>query len=141
MPRTTKVKVESLLNPGEDYDGTSDLTPFIASANNAVSWCVANAVAYGRPAIDTTSAEDMEAWLAAGLYCMSDQQQSNEVAGKSNAQFRGQSGKLSEHNNYITTACMLDPSKLLKAFLDNRIAGVSWLGRPPSLQTDYVYRN
>ena len=142
--RVTEEDVAAIMLPGEDWDGTSPLAPFIRAANRLVTWCVQNAATYGKTAMDDGSdstATDVEGWLAAGLYKMSDQQLKSSQAGRSSGQFRGESGKKSEANNYLVTACMLDTSKMLGPLLDGRIAGASWLGKLPIDQISYQDRN
>lgn len=146
MARVTEEWVKNLLLPGQDYDTVDgpSLLPFIASANRTVTFCVNNAANYGRNPMDdgtNSTAQDVEGWLAAGLYKMSDQQLKSSVAGKSSGQFRGADGKRSEANLYIQTACMMDTSKILGPLLDGRIAGASWLGKLPIDQIPYDERN
>lgn len=143
--RVSEEDVAAILEPGEDWNGTTPLAPFIAAANGMVTWCVNNAATYGKTAMDDTAttgvATHVEKWLAAGLYKMSDQQLRSSQAGRSSGQFRGQDGKRSEANLYLQTACMLDTSKTLAPLLDGRVAGASWLGKLPVDQTSYDQRN
>ncbi len=143
--RVSEEDVAALMEPGDDWNGTTPLAPFIAAANGMVTWCVNNAARYGRTAMDDTAttgiATDVEKWLAAGLYKQSDQQLKRSQAGRSSGDFRGQDGKKSEANMYLQTACMLDTSGMLAAVLDKRIAGASWLGKLPVDQTPYDQRN
>ena len=144
--RASEEAVKEVLAPGHDYDTIEgpSLTPFIRAANRAVTFCINNAANYGKTAMDDgtdSTATDVETWLAAGLYKLSDQQLKSSQAGKSSGQFRGQDGKKSEANMYLQTACMLDTSKVLGPLLDGRIAGASWLGKMPESQIPYDERN
>lgn len=142
--RTTDDYVAGILAPGHDYDTIEgpSLAPFISAANKRVTWIINNAANYGRTALDSDSAAEVEAWLAAGLYKMSDQQLKGSQAGRSSGQFRGTDGpKFSEQNLYLRTACALDTSMMLAAALDGRFAGSSWLGKTVDAQIPYDQRS
>lgn len=144
MARTNGELVKAVLAPGSDYDEVNEpsLTPFITAANQAVSWCVTNAASYGRTALTAAQALEVETWLAAGLYKLSDQQLASSQAGRSSGHFRGSGNqKASERNEYLIGACMMDVSRMLKPFLDGAVAGASWLGKAVSEQTPYRDRD
>ena len=143
MARNTEEAVKDVLAPGHDYDTIEgpSLTPFLNLANELVTQAINAAADYGRTAMSTAVATHVEAWLAAGLYKLSDQQLKSSQAGRSSGQFRGQDGKKSEANMYLQAACMADTSKVLGALLDGRIASSSWLGKLPVDQISYDQRN
>lgn len=144
MPsRTTEDYVKQILAPGHDYDTIEgpSLIPFMNAAYNRVTWIINNASNYARTPLSSTSAVEVESWLAAALYKQSDQQLKSSVAGKSSGQFRGADGKLSEANMYFQTACMLDESMMLAPALDGRFAAASWLGKTVDQQIDYDDRS
>ena len=139
--RTTQQAVTELLAPGRDYDGKSDLTLFIATANSRVNWVVANATRYGKVSPSAADCVLIETWLAAHYYKQSDQQLQSSNAGRSSGQFRGITGEGLKSTLYGRTAIGLDTSRMLTAIDEGRIASAAWVGRPPSEQTDYVDRN
>lgn len=71
MARTTKKAVQDLLLPGGDYDGKSDLTPFIDTASSIVTRVNTCAIAKGNT-LTVAELELIERWLAAHCYQQSD---------------------------------------------------------------------
>lgn len=144
--RTTKDHVKDILTPGHDYDTIENpiLDPFLTAANKLVNVVVTWPTPPTGLSLDDgvgSTAVEVEAWLAAGIYKMSDQQLKSSQAGRSSGQFRGESGKRSESNKYMEQACMLDYSRVLAPLLDGRIAGATWLGKLLSEQIPYSERD
>ena len=139
--RTTVDQVAAILAPGNDWDGKSELAPFIEAASAQVDFIVANASKYGRTALSTAQQELVERWLAAALLKMSDQQLASSVAGRSSGQFRGTSADGLCSNKYGETACLLDTSRMHKPISEGRIASAAWTGKSVPDQIDYKDRN
>lgn len=142
-PRTTKDAVVAILTPGGDYDGTSDLTPFIAAASDLVDQVLGNfQLSRTRIALSSVGKVNLETWLAAAMYAFSDQTVRSRNTGKASGQFQGnQDGAFLETNKYGRMACMIDTSRILKPLVEGRIAGIVWLGKVPSNQIPYDQRN
>jgi hypothetical protein len=140
-PRCTAEDVQAVLTPGGDYDGTSDLTVFIETASDLVDTVVA-AGGLSRTGIllSVSIQKRLETWLAAAMYCFSDQQEKSGNTGPANSQYRGQDGLFLESNMYGRMACMIDVSRILKPLVEGRVAGISWLGKTPSNQIPYYLR-
>lgn len=140
MARTTNLAVQKLLLPGGDYDGKSDLSPFVETANALVTRVDACATRKG-VTLSATELELVERWLAAHCYQQSDKgYQSRSTKGKSGS-FHGQWGKNLENTNYGQMALSLDPSGCLAALAQRQRAGGYWLGKAPSEQTPYDQRD
>lgn len=141
MARTTRALVQQVLGSSEvggDWDTRRDLTPFIDAATLAVTRVAACAVRKGL----TLTAEELEVverWLAAHLYCMSDQQYQSKST-KASATFRAAGGLNLDGSTYGQTAKSLDPSGCLAALSLQQRAGAAWLGKRPTAQTDYEDR-
>lgn len=139
--RTTKQAVIDLMAPGRDYDGRSDLTGFIATANSRINWIVANAATYRRTVPSAADLELIERWLSAHFYKQSDQQLQSSNAGRSSGSFRGMTAEGLKSTLYGRTAVGMDTTRMLSAIDEGRIAVGIWLGKAPSGQTDYVDRD
>lgn len=96
-----------------DYDGTTDLTPFIATASATVDR-VANCAIRKRQALSAVELELVERWLAAALYQCADrgyQSRSNQGA---SGQFTGETGQGYEATQYGQEAMRIDWSGCLR---------------------------
>lgn len=137
--RTTVDKVRDVLVSGKDYDGSTDLQPFIDTAvvlADRVSSLDADSI------LDSTTLERIEAWLAAHLYCTPDRPRQSLSRGGANASYQGQTGMHLESTYYGQSAMDLDFTGTLRKINGGNVrAAASWLGRPPSSQTDYVDRD
>ena len=138
--RTTSAAVELVL--GADYgalpDGTNqDLDPYIETAASIVDDLDELATSRGYDLTDA-KLELIERWLSAHAYTKSDPTyQSRSTGGRSGTFVRNP--KCPEP--YKDMALMLDPTGLLNALLNQARAGATWMGLPPSDQTDYEDRD
>ena len=139
--RTTAAAVQAVLLPGNDYDGTSSLEPFMAAANNSIDAYIVAVAQYKSVTVTSTLAELLERWLAAFFYKMSDQQYQSKNSGKSSASFRGTTGTDLSSNTYGVAVRMMDPYRVLAPLMEGRIASTVWLGKVPSEQIPYEQRN
>ena len=143
MARTNSDNVKGLLmdDYGARLDGSSpSLTPFIDSATVVIDRVDACATAKGW-ALTAAELELLERWLAAHMYCMSDQQLMSKNTLAAGATFRAQGGLNLNGSTYGQTAVALDPSGCLAAIGLRKTAGMEWLGKPPSEQTAYEDRD
>lgn len=138
MARTSSGEVQKIL--GDDYDAKRSLVPFVNSANlfiSRVSTCATN------KGVTLTNAElqDLEAWVAAHLYCMSDRTYASRSTLGASGAFHGQTGMAFDFTPYGQMAKSLDPSGCVAALGMARRVDAFWLGKPRSEQTDYVDRD
>lgn len=127
-----------------DYDSVNQpsLTPFIRTANlvtNRMNTC-ATAKDY---TLDSDLLLEIETWLAAHFYSMSDRPYSTTRTDKAYAKFQGITKMGLEASHYGQTALNLDYSGCLSIInsTTNKSVSVTWLGKPPSEQTDYEDRD
>lgn len=128
MSRTTSSSVESLL--GNNYDGASDLSRFIPTANlivNRLETLDTSGV------LSTEVKTEIESYLAAHFYTVADPLKKSESIGRSSASYNDRS--------YLEVAKALDFSGNLGYVMSGREATMDWLGLPPSGQTDYEDRD
>lgn len=143
MSRTSVASVKTLLRNGatdSDYDGTSDLSPYIDSANAVVSRVATCATSRG-VTLSSTELELIERWLAAHFYAMSDQTIESKKTGERAAKFHGKTGMRFEATKYGQSAINIDVSGCLASMNRGGLSQVVWLGFPPSEQTDYDQRD
>lgn len=144
MARTSAAAVKLVLrlgSQGGDYDDANspDLTPFIDAASAMVDDAVT--CASDRDiTIDSTRAELIERWLAAHFYATSDKTYQSKSTEGASASFTGQTAMYLESTLYGQHAMRLDKSGCLSAAggAERKTARAKWLGKRPSLQTDYV---
>lgn len=116
MARTTAAAVQGIL--GRNYDGQSDLTPWIAAATKLV-----DRVADSDDPPDSDTLELIERFIAAHYYTVMDPLFSSKNTGKSSAKFMDRS--------YLDVAIQLDPSATVSAITSDdgpKVASAIWLG-------------
>lgn len=132
--RTNPDLVKSVLLADYDSVGHPSLLPFITAANRLVtrvSTCATNK----NMSLSTGLLTDIETWLAAHFYVMSDRAFSEEKSLSASGKYQGQTGKGLEASSYGQTAMILDYSGCLSAIDKNKIVSVKWLGKKSSEQT------
>lgn len=133
--RTTQSAVEAIL--GDNYDASTDLSPFISTAVAITDKLVAlDTENY----LTTSLKERIEAYLAAHYYQHHDQNVTAKTVGKSSDKYSGEYGMGFKSTRYGQTALELDLTGQL-ATIGKRKPKVKWLGLPPSEQTDYRDRD
>ncbi len=137
--RTDDDAVKDVLQGDYDTDAAPSLASRIKAASLVVDRVVACALAKGTP-LTSGEAEVLETWLAAHMYCMSDQQYQSRSTGGGSGSFKGQGGMRLEQTTYGQTCLMLDPSGCLNAQNAQNSADMLWLGKNPSSQIDYEDR-
>lgn len=138
--RTNSGAVQGVLEGGGDYNGTTSLLPYIATANVMVSRAATCATNKG-VTLTATELELMERWLAAHFYVCSDQTLAEETTERAKGVYHGSTGLYLDSSRYGQTAQSLDVSGCLAAIGKRQRVGVKWLGKRPSDQTDYVDRD
>jgi hypothetical protein len=146
MGRTNTTLVQNLLGVNYDTVRNPDLQQFIDSADvivNRVVQCAAAKSQAGGMINFTLSdgfigseAEIVERWLAAHLYCQQDQMYASKNTEAAAASFQGQWGLDLDSTNYGRSAMIADFSGCLNAIAKRKFASATWLGLPPSAQTD-----
>lgn len=138
MARTTSASVQDIL--GNNYDGSTSLTPFIDTATAIVDR-VETCAADRDKALTDAELELIERWLAAHCYQQMDQGYASKSTDGAGASFHGQTGMHLESTKYGQMALRLDWSGCLTAIGSRQTARMAWLGKAPSAQTDYVNRD
>ena len=121
------------------------IAPFQAAAN-ALTDKVSSNDSGGL--LNETLLTEIERYLTAGLYAIRDQIYSEKKTADAMAVFQtGQSaeGPLNQ-NDYLRTAMLLDLTGYLADLNQQAVkgvvdAGITWLGKPPSEQVDYINRD
>ena len=143
MPRTSDSLVGEIITTGlDDLGNKIPLAGFIQAANVLTSRVVNCASAKGVP-LTAEEARVLETLLAAHFYAHRDQLYTSKSTMDASASFQGQFGMGLKSTQYGQTALSLDPSGCLSA-IDARIGvrpTLTWLGKAPSEQIDYVDRD
>lgn len=130
MARTTSTAVQGVL--GRDYDGSTDLTPYIDIASALVDQVVvcaaAKSIAYG---FTDAVLEVIERWMAANYYTIMDPTYKARATASASGTFN------KNPDAYKDAAIDLDPTGCLNALLKRQRAGAVWLGKYPSDQIPY----
>lgn len=133
---------EILLNDyGPKEDGTlPDLTPRIRAASLLVDQIVAlgaagHCVTALIPSTDLLT--EIETYLAAHLYCVSDRIYTSRSTQGASGSFAGQVTNKLESSFYGQTAMILDTSGILTALNKRAVLRAVWLGKTLSEQTNY----
>lgn len=135
MPRTTEGKVQDLL--GDDYDSAAprQLKRFVTGANLIINGLVDTAAEQG---VTISSAElvELETWIAAYLYTLSDRLYTSRSTQGASGSFRQE-----KENEYLTGAKAIDSSGLLATVMSGASLGGAWLGKTLSEREEYDDRN
>jgi hypothetical protein len=131
MPRTSITAVKTLLDV--NYNGRSQLSPYLDTASNLVDQTVRVAARRGLDPIPAGTQELMERWLACWCYTQMDPLYLSRSTLSASASFLQQ--------DYKAVAISLDPTGVLKAVLDSLnkgVVGCMWLGsnEHPSRECD-----
>lgn len=135
-PRTTVSAVEAVLggqNENSNWDGVTDLTPFIQPASSLVDRVVTCALSRS-PSITLSAVEQelIERWMSAHFYAMLDPIYQNKSSGGASGGFqRGHGGTTFEDFDYSRVACNMDYSGCLSAIGKRSFARFSWIGTEP----------
>lgn len=145
MPRVTPSEVKGILlddyGPRARGAGDPDLGPFISAANVVTTALRAAIIRYRKVTPTDAALQEIERWLSAHFYVMSDQNFSSKSQGGVSASFQGQTGMALDASKYGQTAKVIDTTRTLAAMSEGRIASAVWTGLPVSEQTPYESRN
>lgn len=140
MSRASSADVRAII----DSDTALNLSPFIEAASGLVDYIVtqdANSI------MSAAQLRKCETWLAAHFYAHRDPQYSTKSTEKASANFQGQTAMYLDSTVWGQTAKVLDLTGTLAKLDDQartgkvRKATLTWLGLPPSGQTDYTERD
>lgn len=122
---------------GPKRDGElPDLAPFVRAANLMVDRVAACAVARATP-LTTPELAELETWLAAHFYSVSDRPYASTMTDRAQATYQGKTGMGLDSSHYGQTAMSLDPSGCLSAISRRRVASVTYAGKRPDDATAY----
>lgn len=141
--RTTATAVKKLLRDGvvgTDYDGSTDLTPFIETGSSIVDDMVSYASDAGLTAYSAAKLELIERWLSAHTYKMSDQAYASESVGGASGQYQGQTGLYLDGTKYGQMAKLLDTRGYLAA-MEAGTPSLRWGGKRYSERIPYDQRD
>ncbi len=127
MARTNATEVEERL--GDDFDTSRSLTGFISSASFIIDDVITCAAGYG-VTYSAARLQEMEAWVAAHLYKVSDRRMLMEKDGKASGQYMP--------SQYSEGALALDKTGCLAGILKGtKTVKAFWMGKRRSEQIDY----
>lgn len=138
--RTNEGEVKKVLMRDYDSQNCPTLLPFIRTAS-VVTDRIETCAAAKDITLTSTELELIERWLAAHFYSCSDRPFLEKTTGRSKAVFQGKTSMNLDSSHYGQTAKLIDTSGCLEALDKRKKVRVSWLGKPPSEQTDYVDRD
>ena len=135
--RVTEADVASIIEM--DEDDPISVAPFIETANAITDYVAAQDT---NGLLSTALLVEIEKYLAAHCYEYRDQAYESRSTEGASAKFQGQFGMGFDSNKWGQMAKRLDVTGTL-AKMDKTAprATFSWLGLPPSQQTDYVDRD
>jgi competence protein ComGF len=96
--------------------------------------------------LNTTQLRHIETWLAAHFYAIRDQQYASKKTGDASAVFQGKTDMALDSTQWGQQAMILDVTGKLATINQNAkrgkiTAGMTWLGKPKSSQTEYQDRD
>lgn len=134
--RTSDAKVRAAI---PDFSSSLSTTNMIRTANRLVDKVVAND---SGNLLNSEILVEIETYLAAHLCALADPQYSSKSTEGASGQWQGQFGKGLMATYWGQTAVTLDTTGFLASINEGRkSAGMTWLGLPPSEQTDYGDRD
>jgi len=128
-----------------ESDSSISMRPFIAAASAIVDWI--DGTCDSSNVLSTTQLRQIETWLAAHFYSRRDPGFLEKATDKARGVFQGQTAMHFDSTFWGQTAMEIDVSGCLTK-RNNEMktgmlakVGLTWLGKPPSTQTDYVDRD
>lgn len=129
---TNSEDVSAVLGANYDNINCPSLIPYIKSAQDTVLRMVQCATAKGHT-FTSSELSNIAMWLAAYYYTINDPIYKAKTTGDASATYFDRS--------YLDAAKMLDTSGCLNSIVTNNRASMTWLGKPPSQQINYVDRD
>lgn len=136
MSRTIPIAVQAILGGtanASNWDGITDLTPYIDSASAVVDRVVATALSNKSITLSAVEQELIERWLAAHFYTVMDPLYMSKSTRGASGSFQRKTGEGFECTDYGRTACQMDYSGSLRAIGLRQFASGAWAGGPPYL--------
>jgi len=135
--RTTAAEVRAVLP--QEVSSDASMTAFIAPATALVDYVASKD---SSSVLTSELLKQIETYLAAHFYALSDPQYQSKSVGKSSGVFQGQTGKRFDSTFWGQTAVAMDVTGCLDKLNSGakQVGGV-WLGKAPSDQTDYEDRD
>ena len=140
MARTTAKTVEEVLLREYDVVNKPSLNIYIRMGNALTS----RMVTFGTQKGVTYTSEELiliESLLSAHFYQSADPGYTEKESHKSRGVHTGQFGMGLRKTRFGQDAITMDPHQVLDALDRGAVASITWLGLPPSEQTDYVDRD
>lgn len=129
MPRTTEEDMRLVI----ETDANFNIAPFIEVANTLTDKIEACAIARGET-LTEDQLRHIENYLAAYFYTGREPRMSRKQTERASASFM--------QPDFLEMAKLLDTSGCLDMLMrEQHYADVTWLGKPPSTQIDYVDRD
>lgn len=129
--RTSPEQVQGVLLKDYDSVDSPSLVPFITAANLVVTQVKSCANKKG-VSLSTDELQQIETWLAAHMYVMSDKVLIEEGSLSARGKYQGQTGMNINASFYGQTAAMIDHSGCLSAISQRKVVGFHWLGKTSS---------
>ena len=126
--RIEEADVRNLIETDPDLS----MVPFIRAATLIVDRVITCADDRGFTIADDEAAI-IEMYIAAHLYSLRDPQYMSKSTERASASFMAR--------DWLAAAKLLDPSGCLESITSQKRARMKWLGKQPSLQTDYEDRD
>lgn len=130
-PRTDPEQVKGVLL--DTYNGSANLSPFMRGAKIITDAMIRCAQKKGITHTDDEIIE-IETWLAAHGYAMSDQVAESERDLNANVTYQGKTDMALNATKFGQHALSLDYSGCLNAIGKHRKQSILWLGKDPSAQ-------
>lgn len=130
MPRTSASAVKAILLKDYPTKRAPSLDPFIRAAG-----IIVDRLAVADSTIEDPVLLEIETWVAAHAYCMSDQTYTQKQTGNAMGSFHGKTGMYLEATKYGQMAVLIDPSGKLAEIATGtgpNMAGGFWLGKTAS---------
>jgi hypothetical protein len=133
-PRTTQPLVQGILLQNYDSVNNPELAPFIATASPIVDRVVAMAATKGWT-LTSVEQQNIETYLSAHFYCLSDKTYQSKSTGGASGNFIGSSGLRLDFTEYGQMAMAVDVSGCLQNLNARQIVRGLHLGRSPFPQS------
>lgn len=136
--RTTTSAVQAIL--GGNWDGETDLSPFVEAASSLVD-DVVTCAAEDDVTLSAAKLELIERWLSAHFYAALDPTVKSEATDGASASYEGKEESGLGETRYGRRALSLDTSGCLVTLSSGIRASVTWLGKTEPDQLNYEQRN
>ncbi len=140
MARVVDTDVKAVLLQHYDVENNPSLTPFITVANSVTDRVQTGASSRGI-VLSTQELINIECWLSAHFYVMSDENYTSRETGDAKGMFAGKTGMGLEASKFGQTAMTLDPSGYLRVLNSGKRLQFNWSGFMDQDRLSFVDRN